>query len=158
MTDDVATETVGNAERRRTRVAAYALVMDDKGRVLLCRTAPGVVQEQTWLLPGGGLEFGESPEAAVVRELQEEAGLDGVVERLVDVSDRIMPNLDGADQVHAIRIIYRVTITGGALRDEADGSTDTCAWLNPTDAERLNLSELARRALAWLATDADAER
>jgi 8-oxo-dGTP diphosphatase len=141
------------AERGRTRVAAYALVTDDEGRVLLCRTAPGVVAEQVWLLPGGGLEFGESPEAAVVRELQEEAGLTGTVERLVDVSDRIMPNVDGADRVHAIRIVYRARITGGDLRDETDGSTDTCAWLTAEEAAQLNLSEFARRALALLAAE-----
>lgn len=143
-----------HARRQRTRVAAYALVTDNEGRVLLCRTAPGVVPEQVWLLPGGGLDFGESPEAAVVRELEEEAGLTGEVERLLDVSDRIMPNQDGADRVHAIRIVYRVRITGGELRDEPDGSTDTCVWLRPEDAAELNLGELARRALALLATEA----
>ena len=141
------------AEGERTRVAAYALVTDDEGRVLLCRTAPGVVAEPVWLLPGGGLEFGESPEAAAVRELEEEAGLTGAVERLVDVSDRMMPNVDGAERVHAIRIVYRARITGGTLRDETDGSTDTCAWLSPDEAARLNLSEFARRALDLLAAE-----
>lgn len=140
-------------ERERTRVAAYALVTDEEGRVLLCRTAPGVVAEPVWLLPGGGLEFGESPEAAVVRELEEEAGLVGAVERLVDVSDRMMPNVDGGERVHAIRVVYRARITGGTLRDEADGSTDTCAWLSPDEAARLNLGELARRALDLLAAE-----
>lgn len=140
-------------EPRRTRVAAYALVTDDDGRILLCRTAPGVVAEPVWLLPGGGLEFGESPEAAVVRELEEESGLVGTADRLVDVSDRIMPNVDGAERTHAIRIVYRARITGGALRDEPDGSTDTCAWLTLAEASRLNLGEVARRALSLLAAE-----
>ena len=56
--------------------------------------------------------------------------------------------------MHAIRIVYRVRITGGELRDEVDGSTDTCAWLTRDEAARLHLGELARRALALL----DAER
>ena len=34
--------------------------------------------------------------------------------------------------MHAIRIVYRVRIIGGELRDEVDGSTDTCAWFTPT--------------------------
>ena len=33
--------------------------------------------------------------------------------------------------MHAIRIVYRVRIVGGELRDEVDGSTDTCAWFTP---------------------------
>ena len=32
--------------------------------------------------------------------------------------------------MHAIRIVYRVRIVGGELRDETDGSTDTCRWLH----------------------------
>ncbi len=142
-----------DAERRRTRVAAYALATDGDGRVLLCRTAPGIVPEPVWLLPGGGLDFGESPERAVIRELEEEAGLRGMVERLLDVSDRLMPNVDGAELIHAIRIVYRVRIIGGDLRDEPEGSTDTCGWMTPEEAADLNLGDLARRALALLATD-----
>ena len=136
--------------RQRVRVAAYAVATDEAGRILLCRTAPGVVPEPVWLLPGGALDFGELPEAAVVRELQEEAGLGGTVEHLLDVSDRMMPSVDDADRVHAIRIVYRVSITGGELRDERDGSTDMCAWLTRDEAERLHLGELARRALTLL--------
>ena len=43
-----------------------------------------------WTLPGGGVEAGESPAAAVIRELAEETGLRGVVRReLVQSPDRI---------------------------------------------------------------------
>lgn len=140
-------------ERRRVRVAAYALATDDAGRILLCRTAPGVVPQQTWLLPGGGLAFGEAPETAVLRELDEEAGLTGEVLRLLDVNDRVLDRIDDDGEevrLHAIRIIYQVRVTGGELRDEADGSTDTCRWLAPDEAALLHLGDLARRALRLL--------
>ena len=55
--------------------------------------------------------------------------------------------------MHAIRIVYRVRIVGGELRDEVDGSTDTCAWFTPEAAARLHLAELARRALRSIAAD-----
>src|ERR1700675_729791 len=62
-------------QRRVTRVAAYALCVEDD-RLLMCRLAPG---EWTlvghWTLPGGGLAFGESPPDAALRELDEETGL-----------------------------------------------------------------------------------
>lgn len=131
----------------RTRVAAYALCRDDEGRVLLCHIAPSVGAGDIWTLPGGGLDFGESPVAAVIRELEEETGYRGEVQGLLDVGDRVFTNLDGATRMHAIRIVYEVRITGGALRDERDGSTDTCRWLSVDEAARLHLGELARRAI-----------
>ena len=51
-------------------------------------------------------------------------------------------------------IVYRVRIIGGELRDEVDGSTDTCAWFTPGDAARLHLGDLARRMLAVAVADA----
>ena len=49
--------------------------------------------------------------------------------------------------MHAIRILYRVRIVGGELRDEPDGSTDTCRWFTPGEARKVRLGELARHAL-----------
>lgn len=138
----------------RTRVAAYALCRDDAGRLLLCHIAPSVGAGDVWTLPGGGLDFGESPATAVLRELEEETGYRGEVEHLVDVTDRVFRNVDGATRMHAIRIVYAVRITGGELRDEPNGSTDTCRWLTVEEAGRLHLGTLARRAIAHLvATD-----
>ncbi|MEO8571713.1 MAG: NUDIX domain-containing protein [Chloroflexota bacterium] len=135
----------------RTRVAAYALCVDESGRVLLCRIAPSVAAGEIWTLPGGGLEFGESPPVAVLRELAEEAGYEGEVEALADVTDRVFTDSTSAGRLHAIRIIYRVRVTGGELRDEIDGSTDTSQWFAPAEAATLNLGELARHVLAILA-------
>jgi ADP-ribose pyrophosphatase YjhB (NUDIX family) len=131
----------------RTRVAAYAVCRDDDGRVLLCHIAPSVGVGDVWTLPGGGLDFGEPPEVAVLRELTEETGYIGELDGLVGVSDRVFNEVDGADRLHAIRILYRVRIVGGQLRDEPDGSTDTCRWFTRREARRLRLGELARYAL-----------
>ncbi len=59
----------------RLRQAARAVVLDPADRILLVRFAfPARV---VWATPGGGLEEGETPEQAIVRELEEEAGLGG---------------------------------------------------------------------------------
>jgi 8-oxo-dGTP diphosphatase len=131
----------------RTRVAAYAVCLDEGGRVLLCHIAPSVGVGDVWTLPGGGLDFGEPPDVAVLRELTEETGYTGELDGLIGVSDRVFTDVDGADRLHAIRILYRVRLVGGELRDEPDGSTDTCAWFAPSEARRLRLGELARFAL-----------
>lgn len=135
----------------RTRVAAYALTTDENGRILLCRIAPSVAPGEIWTLPGGGLEFGEPPEVAVLRELAEESGYEGEVVGLADVKDRMLTDAEGGGRMHAIRIVYRVRVTGGELRDEIDGSTDTCRWFTPGEASRLNLGGLARHALSLAA-------
>ena len=131
----------------RTRVGAYAICLDDDGRILLCHLSPSVLPGEVWTLPGGGLEFGEAPSAAVVRELSEESRYDGEVTALADVSDRLFTDPDDGARMHAIRIVYRVRITGGELQDEVDGSTDACAWFGPDDLDGIRLVELAEYAV-----------
>ncbi len=140
---------------QRTRVAAYALVTDGTGRVLLCRIAPSVAPGEIWTLPGGGLAFGEPPMDAVRRELAEEAGYVGEVIELADVTDRVLTDGARDGRLHAIRIIYWVRIVGGELRDEVGGSTDTCGWFDREAMARLNLGSLAHHAQTLLDAPAD---
>ncbi len=63
------------------RVAAGALFFDDQGRVLLVHPT----YKDTWDIPGGYVERGESPAAACRRELNEELGLDCSPQRLLAV-------------------------------------------------------------------------
>ena len=56
-------------------VAAVALV-DVDGRVLLARRPPGKPLAGLWEFPGGKVHEGETPEAALIRELREELGVD----------------------------------------------------------------------------------
>jgi len=56
-------------------VAAVALV-DIDGRVLIARRPEGKAMAGLWEFPGGKLQAGETPEAALVRELREELGID----------------------------------------------------------------------------------
>jgi 8-oxo-dGTP diphosphatase len=65
----------------RFSVAAYAVIRDASGQVLLTRRR----ESGDWVLPGGSVEQREAPWEALVREVAEETGLDVAVERLVGV-------------------------------------------------------------------------
>ena len=56
-------------------VSAVALI-DVDGRVLLAQRPPGKSMAGLWEFPGGKIEPGETPEAALIRELHEELGID----------------------------------------------------------------------------------
>jgi 8-oxo-dGTP diphosphatase len=62
-------------------IGACAIIFDERDRVLLSHRR----DLDLWNLPGGGVESGELPTEAVVRETREETGLDVVIERLVGI-------------------------------------------------------------------------
>ncbi len=63
------------AATRVVLVAAVALI-DPDGRVLLARRPEGKSMAGLWEFPGGKVEPGETPEAALMRELHEELGIE----------------------------------------------------------------------------------
>lgn len=70
-----------NARLPRTRVIAQGLALDGTGRVLVCE----LTYKLEWDLPGGVVDPGESPAAALSREVHEELGVAVPVGRLLAV-------------------------------------------------------------------------
>lgn len=145
--DPAAAEPIAPAGR--TRLGSHAICLDDAGRLLLCRLAVSEVASGAWTLPGGGVEFGEHPDDACLRELREETGLEGRIERVEDVFSHLYPasRWAGGQDLHFLSVLYRVQIVGGELGDELDGSTDRAAWMTPDEIRGLALVELARAAI-----------
>lgn len=106
-------------EVRTGRLSVNAVVLDDRGRVLLgLRDAPPV-----WNLPGGGVEPGETLWDAAVREVREEVAVDVEVERLTGVYDRT-PNGSPV-------LVFRCRLLGGVARAAAE--TVEVGWFAPDD-------------------------
>jgi 8-oxo-dGTP diphosphatase len=122
-----------------TRLAAYALVVDDRDRILLALWNEG--DEPRWTLPGGGVELHESVEEAVVRELREETGYDVRVGALRTVDTYVIPagrRLNGSPRpMKAVRVLFDATIEGGELTHEVEGSTDEARWVPLDEAAGL---------------------
>jgi len=66
-------------------IGAFGIIFDEQGRVLLCHRR----DIDIWNLPGGGMESGELPIDAVIREIREETGLEVAVDRLVGVYGKV---------------------------------------------------------------------
>ncbi len=118
---------------RRQRVAAYAVIVRDE-RILLSRLAERISPSELWTLPGGGIDHGEDPRDAVIREIREETGLDAVVGEQARVYSAHMPHArrDGRrSDYHALRIVYDAWVQPDAPEPrviEVDGSTVDAAW------------------------------
>jgi len=118
---------------QRQRVAAYAVIVRD-AHILLARLSPLVTNEELWTLPGGGLDHGEDPRDAVIREIHEETGLVADVSDTARVYSAHMPQAwRGGRRVnaHAVRIVYDGWVAPGSPAPrvvEVDGSTIEAAW------------------------------
>lgn len=92
-------------------IGAFAIIFDEQGRVLLGRRR----DFDMWNLPGGGVESGELPTEAAIRETREETGLEVTTERLVGVYGKV----DNPDEL-VFAFVCRVTGGQLSITDEAD--------------------------------------
>lgn len=97
----------------KMRVSAATIIHDDQKRVLLAqRSASKTWYPNTWETLGGGLEFGESPEACLRREIREELGEQVRLTQvqLFNVYSSVY-NVTQA-QIHLISVVYLAHIEG----------------------------------------------
>ena len=111
------------AERKIVLVAAVALV-DPDGRVLLAQRPPGKHLAGMWEFPGGKVQAGESPEAALVRELAEELDIETDVKCLAPFTFAS----HGYDEFHLLMPLYVCRVWQGIARP-MEGQK--LAWVRP---------------------------
>ncbi len=129
------------------RVAAGALFFDKQGRVLLVHPT----YKDTWDLPGGYVERGESPAAACRRELREELGLDRAPLRLIAVD--WAPSEREGDKLLFL-------FDCGALEDDErrirldPAELDRWEWVELRDLDHFVIDRIAKRVRSASVTDA----
>jgi 8-oxo-dGTP pyrophosphatase MutT (NUDIX family) len=142
---------------RRQRLAAYAIVLHDDA-ILLTQLSHRTGWPGGWTLPGGGVDHGEHPRDAVIRETYEETGqrLDDAV--LLDVqSEHFVGRApDGVlEDYHAVRVLYRGSIgrpTDLVIHD-VGGTTSDARWVPLAEAGELALVPLAQVAVQRARTE-----
>jgi 8-oxo-dGTP diphosphatase len=129
------------------KIAAYGLCADASGRVLLVRASTRSGTPGVWSLPGGAVDHGEHPLDTVVRETAAETGLSVTVTRLRDVLADMRALPSRGIVLHTDRLLYEVTIRGGALRDRVGQPTDLARWQSLDEAAALPLRPFTATAL-----------
>jgi len=125
---------------KKTHVGSYGVIINNKQIVLIRKKYGGYKNKLD--LPGGGIEHNETPIKALHRELQEEAGVKVINEKLIDVFHNNivwkMSNNEIEDLQH-LGIIYEITVSGN-IKKEPDG-------LDSLGAEWYNINELDKNEL-----------
>lgn len=115
-----------------SRVSAYAWIQrDDMVLLTLWEGAPARGVSPRWGLPGGGIEWGEQPDEALVREVFEETGYHIAPGEILGIGLLDVPpeqRLSGDTPLRLVRFLHRATIIGGELTHEIGGSTLRAAW------------------------------
>jgi len=115
--------------------SVMGVIYDAQSRVLLVRqTADGL-----WSTPGGVLEPEETPAAAVVREVQEETGLEVDVVRLLGVfgGPSFVVQYPNGDRSQYLSAIFECAVRGGSLVPDGD-ETDQLMFAGPTELAGMN--------------------
>jgi 8-oxo-dGTP diphosphatase len=106
-------EQINNLYGNRIRVRACGIcIQEDK--ILLIRHSGVGEKGSLWVPPGGGVNFGESAEKALVREYKEETGLDINVKEFLFVNEYIVAPL------HAVELFFNIEVTGGKMEKGID--------------------------------------
>ncbi|WP_454294809.1 NUDIX hydrolase [Salana multivorans] len=135
-----------------TRVAGYAVIVVD-GRILLTwYNGEGRPERAGWSLPGGGIDFAESIEEGVLREVYEETGYRVELGPLLGTHTfTVAKSLVNGRPLKSVRVLYEATIVGGTLGvTEVDGSTDRAEWLDLAALPNDPYADIVTHALALL--------
>lgn len=135
----------------RQRIAAYGIVLSSRG-LLATQFSDRTAVPGLWGLPGGGIDPGESPSRALIREVAEESGQTPQISHLLDVqTDHWIGRSPSrvVEDFHAVRIIYaaRCPAPSEPVVHDRGGTTAAATWVPLAQWTRMAWSSGARALL-----------
>jgi 8-oxo-dGTP diphosphatase len=131
---------------RSRKLVVAGLIAGDDRRILITQRRADQELGLQWEFPGGKVEPGEAPTAALVRELQEELGVTVVVGRIWDVLFHAYPTFDLVMLVYVCRIAFGSPSPVEVADLAWVAATDLAQWdILPADrplVERLSVENL----------------
>ncbi len=94
-----------------------------------------------WCIPGGHIDFGETPEQAIIREIAEETGLDTIEYSFLRHYNEYYPKRDW----HAVALVFTATVSGQLKRQESE--VKKLEWFSLEEALQLNLAFTHKQVL-----------
>ena len=103
------------------------IVRNGEGKVLILRRAATAYGEGAWCLPGGKVDYGETVEQAVAKELREETTLTSESARFLFYQDSLPPEPGG---MHCINLYFECRAAGQVVLNV---ESSAAAWIGPSD-------------------------
>ena len=119
-------------------VVAVGGIVVKKGKILLVRRGREP-NRNLWSLPGGAVRLGEGLREALVREIEEECGIEVEVGEVVEVLDQVHYDQEGRVRYHYVIIDFLVSWRAGQLIPASD--ILEARWLDPASLKGLPLTE-----------------
>ena len=111
-------------------VTVTAIIHDGKGNILMMKRGPEARDERgNWDICGGALEFGESIEAAIRREVMEELCVDALEIKFIHAGDAHRVNHDG-DKTHWVWLLHGVLVDPKRVKIGEPHKITEIAWFN----------------------------
>ncbi len=124
-----------------------AAVIRDGERLLLTQRPPGGALGLQWELPGGKIEPGETPEAALVREIREELGVEASAQETLEIVHH--------DYAHGTNVeIHFIRCEVGAREFRAGAGIHAIRWAAPSEIDLDQVLEADRPFLVRLGAPA----
>lgn len=125
--------------------AVSAVIRDGDGRILLARSQG----DDQWALIGGGIEPGEEPLDAIIREIREELGVAATVEHIIGAygGETMFITYPNGDRCAYVTTAYECYLAPGKLSLEVDELHDA-TWFAPADIPGLDTQPYVVRILS----------
>jgi 8-oxo-dGTP diphosphatase len=125
-------------------VAGVGVVITNREDLVLVRRGKPP-REAQWSIPGGRVEWGETVQDALHREIMEETGLVVRITRLIDVVDLVTHDSSGAVIAHYVLIDFAAEHVSGELRAGSDATE--ARWVNRKLLDGYSLWDETRRII-----------